>query len=102
MVRHSLRFLTLAALAALASCPKSAAPPATPPTDPEPTETPPTTTGPAVIEKSLADIGIDATAIDSSVKPCDDFYQYACGKWLERTQIPNDKARWSRGFDEIN
>jgi putative endopeptidase len=53
------------------------------------------------VEKTLAEVGLDGTAIDKKINPCDDFFQYACGGWLERTPIPADKARWSRGFDEI-
>jgi len=35
--------------------------------------------------------GFDLTAMDSSVKPGDDFNRYASGAWLDRTVIPADK-----------
>jgi putative endopeptidase len=35
--------------------------------------------------------GIVVTNIDASVKPGDDFYQYANGDWIKRTQIPPDR-----------
>jgi len=38
--------------------------------------------------------GLDLTALDTSVKPCDDFYQYANGKWLARTAIPAEYPDW--------
>ena len=47
-------------------------------------------------------LGIDESIIDRSVKPCDDFYRFACGGWLTRTQIPADRPTWSRGFSEIH
>jgi endothelin-converting enzyme/putative endopeptidase len=49
-----------------------------------------------------ADLGIDVTALDRSVKPCDDFFRFACGGWLARTEIPADRPTWSRGFSDIH
>jgi len=38
--------------------------------------------------------GLDLAAGDRSVKPGDDFYRYADGKWLATTQIPLDRTSW--------
>jgi putative endopeptidase len=49
-----------------------------------------------------ADIhGVDLSAIDRSVKPGDNFYLYANGAWLKRTEIPADQARWG-AFNILN
>ena len=36
--------------------------------------------------------GVDLTGMDKSVKPGDDFFLYANGAWLNRTEIPADRA----------
>ena len=38
--------------------------------------------------------GIDLSGMDTSVRPQDDFYRYANGKWLESTEIPADEVGW--------
>jgi endothelin-converting enzyme/putative endopeptidase len=45
--------------------------------------------------------GPDEAAMDRSVSPCDDFYQFACGGWMKATPIPEDESRWVRSFNVI-
>jgi predicted metalloendopeptidase len=44
--------------------------------------------------------GFDATGMDLSVKPGDDFFRYANGKWADRTEIPSDRTRYGN-FDKL-
>ncbi|MBU1376772.1 MAG: peptidase M13 [Alphaproteobacteria bacterium] len=38
--------------------------------------------------------GFDLSGMDRSVKPGDDFFKFANGKWAERTEIPSDRSRY--------
>jgi putative endopeptidase len=44
--------------------------------------------------------GFDLTAMDSSVKACEDFYRFAVGKWRETHPLPAQYSRYGR-FEEL-
>ncbi len=45
--------------------------------------------------------GFDVSGMDPSVKPGDDFFAYANGKWAARTEIPSDRVRYGN-FDKLS
>ena len=42
---------------------------------------------------------LDSSAIDRTVSPCNNFYQYACGNWIKNTTLPADMSHYDRGFN---
>lgn len=45
--------------------------------------------------------GVDPANLDTTVKPCDDFYTFANGGWLKTHSLPADKARYG-SFEEVS
>lgn len=83
-MRHSRTLLFAALACALAAC--------------KPAATPDTTAPTAQTAPATPVSGIDLAGIDKSVKPGDDFDEYANGAWKKATEIPADRASLSTGF----
>jgi putative endopeptidase len=52
------------------------------------------------VHAAIAPWGLDLAARDPSVRPGDDFFRYADGRWLDTHQIPADRTRWG-SFEEL-
>lgn len=81
----------------LPACDRPQAPATTAPAAPA---APPTVQRPSLSTGDPVGASVLA-AMDTTVDPCVDFYQYACGGWLRKTGLPADKARYGRGFGEL-
>jgi putative endopeptidase len=54
----------------------------------------------ALAAEQNANAVVDLSSIDASVSPCENFYRFACGKWIGQNNLPADRSRWSR-FDAL-
>lgn len=61
------------------------------PTPPPAAQTPPAATA-ADAQPQVGTFGFDVSGMDKSVAPGDDFFRYAVGEWVERTEIPADRS----------
>lgn len=46
------------------------------------------------MKEETTDKGLDLSAMDTSVRPQDDFYNYVNGSWMKTAKIPADKPSW--------
>jgi putative endopeptidase len=87
-MRRTLAFAILVLSALVNGCGSSSTAPASTPA----------TAAPA--QAFFAPHGFDLSAMDTSVKACDDFYRFAVGKWRDTHPLPAQYSRYGR-FEEL-
>ena len=83
MAQRSLRILVAVIAGSACSSDRRAAPAA-------PAAAPPTTS-----PMTLGQAGVVADWMDPAADPCRDFFEYSCGGFLARQEIPPDRSSWS-------
>ena len=58
------------------------------------------TVAPAIQAQEKMQTGIDKSNMDLTTQASDDFYQYACGGWMEKNPLPAAYARYG-SFDQL-
>jgi endothelin-converting enzyme/putative endopeptidase len=53
-----------------------------------------TSAGIALILLLVSSTSVDTQGVDAGIQPGDDFFAYANGDWLKKTDIPSGKSRW--------
>jgi endothelin-converting enzyme/putative endopeptidase len=43
---------------------------------------------------AASDPGLDHAMLDTKTSPCDNFYRFACGGWIDANPIPADESSW--------
>jgi putative endopeptidase len=81
---------TLAVVTACASRPVQEKPVSANPQSPPPQVAP----GTFAHKAEIGDFGLDLTAMNPAVRPGNDFYAYANGKWLDSFEIPADRSSY--------
>jgi endothelin-converting enzyme/putative endopeptidase len=61
----------------------------------------PAQTTPATQDAPKNIVSFDQAAMDKSVDPCNDFFQYSCGNWVKSNPIPADRGSYGR-FSELD
>ncbi len=61
---------------------------------------PPSPAAAAAPTPAIGTFGVDTANMDTAVRPGDDFFKYANGKWLATFSMPADKARYG-SFDAL-
>ncbi len=51
-------------------------------------------------QEKPADVRFSVDMLDKSIDPCNNFYAYACSKWMAQNPIPADRSGWGR-FHEL-
>jgi predicted metalloendopeptidase len=91
---HRLRTLASLLILTAACTPEPAAPVESPPQPTASASAPP----PAAAAASIGEVpGLDVAGMSLAVKPGDDFFRYANGTWLDKTEIPADRSSWGTG-----